>query len=121
MSFEKANQRLQTVKDLATVTPIELAGAVQFYQLTFELAWKTLKDYLNAEGFDVKSPREVLKQGFAINLLADGDAWMEMLAARNSIVHLYSEEEITKIYHNIRDEYADTINRLCTKMKTLQK
>ena len=34
----------------------ERAGLIQFFEMSFELAWKVLKDYLEVEGFIIQSP-----------------------------------------------------------------
>ena len=39
--------------------------------MSFELAWKVLKDYLEYEEFEVKSPRQTIKQAFQIELIED--------------------------------------------------
>ncbi|MCI7241453.1 MAG: nucleotidyltransferase substrate binding protein [Bacilli bacterium] len=42
------------------------------FEFTFELAWKTIKEYLEKEGYEeINSPRKVLKQAFEINLIKD--------------------------------------------------
>ena len=49
------------------------AGVIQFFEMTFELAWKTLKDYLNEIGYDeVNSPRSAIKKAFEIGIIDDG-------------------------------------------------
>ncbi len=35
----------------------EIQGLIQCFEYTFELGWKTMKDYLENEGFDVKTPK----------------------------------------------------------------
>ncbi|MDC3413872.1 nucleotidyltransferase substrate binding protein [Aquibacillus sp. 3ASR75-286] len=45
---------------------------MQFFETTFELAWKVLKDYLEVEGFVANSPRESIKQAFQVEIIEDG-------------------------------------------------
>ena len=40
------------------------ADLIQTYDFTFELAWKTLKEYLEEEGFNTPSPKKVIRQAF---------------------------------------------------------
>lgn len=58
---------------------------IKKFEYTFELAWKTIKEYLEKEGYEeINSPRKVLKQAFEINLIKDEEIWSNMLEARNS-------------------------------------
>jgi predicted nucleotidyltransferase len=43
----------------------------------FELAWTTVKDYMEASGvvFDVVMPRQVIKDAFAAKVLNEGATW----------------------------------------------
>lgn len=84
------------------------------YKITFELAWKTLKDYLEYLGIssNTGSPREVLKESYAHNLIDNGDVWINMMLARNSLSHLYDEEESRKIYKDIKSKYIFEIEKL---------
>src|SRR5690348_14559170 len=85
-NFSKAFQRLQTILMALKAEPqneiyqIALIGAFQF---TFELAWKTLKDYLKYQGISVSLPREVIKQAFHYQLIQEGQIWIDMLEDRN--------------------------------------
>ena len=47
----------------AALNPLEKEGVIQRFEYCFELAWKTVKDYLEAGGltFAVVTPRQVLK------------------------------------------------------------
>ena len=74
----------------------------QFYEICFELSWKTMKDYLESEGFEVKSPREAIKLAFQTGLVEDGELWIEALEARNMTSHIYDEETINKIVRTQR-------------------
>ena len=61
------------------------------YEFTFELSWKTLKDFLAYNGIDAKLPRDVLKQAFATGLIRDGQLWIDMLKERNLMAHTYDD------------------------------
>ena len=84
------------------------------FEFTFELAWKTLKDYLEylRISSNTGSPREVLKESYAHNLIENGEVWIKMMLARNSLSHLYDEEESRKIYEDIKNKYIFEIEKL---------
>lgn len=71
-NLEKARQRLHEALLGTALEPnnhlyqIALIGAFQF---TFELSWKTMKDYLVHNGVQVSLPREVIKQAFHHGLI----------------------------------------------------
>ena len=91
---------------------IERAGLVQFFELTFELAWKTLKDYLETQGFELNTPREILKQAYQAQVVSQGDVWMEALDNRNLTVHVYDEATSLQVIQLIRDKYFDLLKNL---------
>lgn len=63
-----------------------LSGTSAKFSITFDLAWKVMKDilvqYYAITGFVTGSPREVLRESFKANLISD-DTWMEMLNVKN--------------------------------------
>lgn len=63
-NFEKSYKLLKKYSNQDIKTELERAGIIQFFEMTFELAWKVLKDYLELEGYIVKSPRETVEQAF---------------------------------------------------------
>ena len=70
---------------------LEKEGVIQRFEYTFELAWKTVKDFLEEGGLTISpvTPREVLKQGFAAKVLNEGQVWIDMLGHRNLLSHTY--------------------------------
>ena len=117
-NFEKALRLLETSKKIAKPSDTERAGLIQFFEVSFELAWKTLKDYLESQGFQVNSPRETIKQAFQMNLLEDGHAWMEILDNRNLTAHTYDEAISLKVEHLIKEKYFSLLKQLHETLKT---
>ena len=75
-NFDKSYKLLKKYSHKPIVTELERAGIIHFFEMTFELAWKVLKDYLESEGYIVKSPRETVKQAFQIGLIDNGHVWI---------------------------------------------
>ena len=88
---------------------IALIGAFQF---TFELSWKTMKDYLIYNGVEVSLPRDVIKQAFHHQLIKDGDVWIRMLEDRNLMAHVYQEQAALAAGKSIREFYAPAIEQI---------
>lgn len=81
------------------------SGLVQTYEYTFELAWKTLKDYLELEGFLLRSPRETIRQGFQSGYITNAEDWLQALADRNLTTHIYDDAVITRVLKDIFERY----------------
>ena len=65
-------------------------GIIQRFELTHELAWKVMKDFLSYEGIqDIVGSRSATREAFNKNLITDGIEWMNMLETRNLTVHTY--------------------------------
>lgn len=119
INFEKAFLRLHDSLRKETFSELEKAGIVQYYEFTFELAWKTLKDYLQEKGVDVKYPRDTIKEAFGSGVLENGELWLEMLDKRNLMSHAYDEHEANLAFELIRSDFIGAINQLYLRLKEL--
>lgn len=117
-NFDRSYQLLARTVGIANPSEAERGGLIQFFETAFELAWKTLKDYLESEGFDTKTPRDTLKQAFQIGLLADGGIWIKMLDDRNLMAHTYDDEESRKVERLIRQDYFPQLQSLYSTPKS---
>jgi nucleotidyltransferase substrate binding protein (TIGR01987 family) len=87
------------------------AGIIQFFEISFELAWKVMKDYSEEIGFtDVKSPRDAIKKSFETGIIDDGETWIKALADRNLSSHTYEEITANEIDNLIRTDYFKILN-----------
>lgn len=110
--FCKAFSQLETAIKIENPSDTERAGLIQFFEMSFELAWKVLKDYLELEGFNINSPRAAIKQAFQAQLIEDGHVWMEALSDRNLTMHTYEESIAREIEHKIRTAYYPALTQM---------
>lgn len=116
-NFENAYELLAKYIDIPDPEELERAGIIQFFEMAFELAWKVMKDYLEAEGFQVKSPKEAIKQAFQTQLLEDGQVWIDALEDRNRTVHTYDEATAIEVAEHIKTIYFPALQQFYIKMK----
>lgn len=115
-NFEKSYKLLKKYSNQQIRTELERAGIIQFFEMTFELAWKVLKDYLESEGYMVKSPRETVKQAFQIGLIDNGHIWIDALSNRNLTTHTYDEELAEKMTKEILMAYLPELYSMYKKL-----
>ena len=115
-NFEKAYKLLEKYSTLGVANELERAGIIQFFEMTFELAWKVLKDYLESVGYIVKSPRETIKQAYQIELIEDGHVWLDALSNRNLTAHTYDNALAEKLVKEIIEYYYPMLNKLYEKL-----
>jgi nucleotidyltransferase substrate binding protein (TIGR01987 family) len=96
------------------LSDLEKEGAIQRFEYTVELAWKTLKDYLESSALvlDQKTPKNVIKHAFAANLIQDGQLWIDMLETRNRMSHTYDEATIDVAIPQIGTRYLPALEEL---------
>lgn len=114
-NFEKAHNRLKEALAAIDSDPknqLYAIAVIGSYQFTFELAWKTLKDYLNYSGVDVSLPRDVIKQAFHHQIIKEGDLWIQMLETRNIIAHVYQEKLALQAVLDIRNRFLPGIQQV---------
>lgn len=106
--------------ELANNNDIYRTGIIGLFNLTFELAWKVLKEVLvihGAEGSETGSPREILQIGYKYGFVDDSAVWLAMLKKRNTSVHIYSEDEIDEMLLLIRDSFIPAFAALENTLK----
>ena len=111
-NFEKAFRLLGSALGQTGLTKLEQEGVIQRFEYTFELAWKTLRDYLRHQGIETDLPRDVLKQAFANRLIENGQIWIEMLESRNLMAHTYDEAAFEAAFHRIQKEFFPALKQV---------
>jgi nucleotidyltransferase substrate binding protein (TIGR01987 family) len=118
-NFEKAFLFFKAAVNKGSYSPIEIGGLVQAFEFTFELGWKTVKDYLYQQGIETQFPREAVKEGFNTKIIIDGHTWMHMLEKRNELSHTYNEQVANQAVEIIRHQYYPAIEQVYHFFKSL--
>jgi len=108
-NFEKAYVQFEKIIDIGELSDIEKMALIQAFEFTFELAWKTMKDYLEEEGFLVDSPRSTIRQAFQSRYIENPEVWMEAMKMRNMTVHTYNAKVMDETVVFIRDHFFTLI------------
>jgi nucleotidyltransferase substrate binding protein (TIGR01987 family) len=116
-NFEKAFLLLQETVQIESPSVAERAGLIQFFEMTFESAWKLLKDYEEEEGFVIKSPRDAIKQAFQANIINEGHTWIDALEDRNLTPHTYHEKIAAEVEEKVRNKYFPVLEQLYIDFK----
>lgn len=112
-NYAKAMSYLEEAMQIVNPDVVQRAGLIQFFEMSFELAWKLLKDYLEYQGFvEVKSPRNAIKKAFEVGLLENGHDWMALLTDRNLTTHTYDEQKAYDMEMLIKHKYFQLLSAL---------
>ena len=115
-NFERALALLSAalIDGPAALNQLEKEGVIQRFEYRFELAWKTTKDYMEANGFvfALVMPRQVLKDAFAAKVIADGQVWIAMLDHRNLLSHTYNPVVFAQAVEAIHQQYLPAMEQL---------
>jgi nucleotidyltransferase substrate binding protein (TIGR01987 family) len=119
-NFKKALRQMQKFIDKGELSELEKQGLIKAFEYTFELAWNTLKDFLEYQGqSDIYGSRDTIRQAFKIGLIKDGKSWMDMLKSRNMTSHSYNEETAEEICGAVQNIYYALFLQLDETMKKL--
>ena len=117
-NFKKAVAKLSIIVEQMDIDDdIVRDSLIQRFEFCYELAWKTLKEYLQYNGLTLESmPRPVFKVAYENNIINHENIWLEMIKDRNIASHEYSEERIKLVAINIRDNYYKEFVDLLKKL-----
>ena len=121
-SYKRSLEALSEARERDMEDSFVLSGTGAKFSITFDLAWKTMKDILIEHyaiiDFVAGSPREVLKKAFQAGMIS-GDEWIQMLEIRNQLTHDYDGEivkthcqTIVQTYINKFEEFQAWVEKL---------
>jgi len=104
-------------RNIDEYSDLEREGIIQRFEYTFELGWKTFKDYLEFSGIVLTeaTPKKVIKECAAVNIFGEADInpeiFMDMMLARNALSHTYDFEQFKLVIGKIKDQYLSELEK----------
>jgi nucleotidyltransferase substrate binding protein (TIGR01987 family) len=119
VDFGNALDQLDAALKLKVDNDVIKAGCIQYFEFSFELAWKTVKRFAEEEGVgDCNSPKSSLKAAFACKWIDDEAVWLDMLMSRNKMAHTYNASSALEIFDKLKLYYT-ALRELQEKLKAL--
>lgn len=119
-NFKKAFTQLEEAVTLPALSKLEQQGLIKGFEITYELAWNTLKDLLQDQGYTgILGSKDTFRLGNQVGLLTDGPIWMEMVKSRNATSHTYDETTANEITEVIRDSYYFAFSTLISTLEDI--
>ena len=123
-NYQKAFAQLTQAVDLSrqrALSKLEQQGLIQGFEYTHELAWNTLKDFLETRGAaEIFGSRDTTRAAFTAGLIDQGEVWMQMIQSRNQSTHTYNEEMMTQIVTAVIQTYMAEFTKLQSKFEQLR-
>lgn len=117
-NFDRAFVLLRSAfedKKISDFSALEQEGIIQRFEYTYELAWKTMKDYLQDNGNVILpeiTARSVIKEAYATNMIDDGQVWIDMMLHRNILAHCYDFSIFQEVLIAIDLRYLTALSTL---------
>jgi nucleotidyltransferase substrate binding protein (TIGR01987 family) len=122
--FDKAFSQLKEAVELAQQRPLsklEEQGLIQAFEFTHELAWNTLKDFLESRGVrGLYGSKDTTRESFRTGLIENGEVWMDMINSRNLTSHTYDEATAAKIVSAILHAYFTEFAAFQTRLEKMK-
>ncbi len=118
-NYKKALARLTKAVDIAFMSDLEKAGLIHYFEMTYDLAWKTLQDLLrekqrpNSNG----GPTVIITQALEDGYIENGEAWKALKKARETTSHEYDQEVADEIVDSIVYTFHDLFIQLETRLQ----
>lgn len=122
--YQNAFKQLESSVQLSkqrSLSELEKQGLIKAFEFTYELAWNVMKDYFEYQGTtSIMGARDAVRESFQKGLVADGEAWMQMIQSRNQTSHTYNQKVADEIVEKVVERYCALFLELEKKLVELK-
>lgn len=93
-------------------------AAIQRFEFTFELAWKSTARAARREGIECASPRQTLRAAVRLGWICDEPLWLDMLDDQNRASHTYNEQTAEDIFSRL-PAYRSGLDGLLSRLRSV--
>lgn len=114
----KEEMAILVVKD--SLTTAEKAGLIKFFELSYELSWKTIKRVLLLhKSIDVRSgTKDIFREAAKAGYIDNPELWFGFIEDRNETVHAYNEAKVDEIVADL-GIFQKELDKLVTNLLKL--
>lgn len=116
-NFITSVNNLRKVKKPEELSDLEMDGLMQRYEISFELAWKLIREYLINQKVladESVAPRLVLQEALEWNVIDNHDVWKEMLDNRYEMAIVYNDRISREKSKLVKEKYLPELEKLVT-------
>src|SRR5665213_801006 len=120
-NYKKALARLTSAIELNEERPLsdlEQQGLIQGFEFTFDIGWKTLRDFVLEQGYEGEreKPIPVIVEAASKGIINE-KSWRLMYQSRNKTSHAYDEKTANEVTENIIQVYHNLFIQLETRLE----
>ncbi|MFD1017578.1 nucleotidyltransferase substrate binding protein [Thalassobacillus hwangdonensis] len=116
--FEKSLTMLDNYMHARLDDPIEQAGFIHFFEVTYEHALKVIFSHLDSKGIPVDTVRAAMKQSGELPFLNDVRAWLKMDNRKKLAYYVFTDKVRLGLVKDIKDVYQPEMNHLHSQVKS---
>ena len=120
-NLKKAFAQLEKAVALPSYSELEQQGLIKGFEIVYELAWNTLKDYLEDQSYTgITGSKDTFRLAIKTGLIVDSPVWMAMVANRNRSSHTYNENTADEIAESIKVSYTHNFRQLIQTLEEIR-
>ncbi|MCH7401211.1 nucleotidyltransferase substrate binding protein [Belliella kenyensis] len=120
-NFNKTLKGLQKAIEESKKDPedeVLKVGMIKFFEMTYELAWLTMKDYYEEQGeIGIQGSKDAIKLASSRGLIHQAQDWFNMVDSRKLSVHTYDEKTAQEVAKDIAETYVGLFIQLQTRLQ----
>ena len=93
-------------------------GMIKFFEMTYDLAWLTIKDYYEDQGeTGIQGSKDAIKLSSGRGLIHQEQDWFDMIDSRKLSVHTYDANTANEVVSDIVETYIGLFIQLQTRLQ----